>query len=130
MGHKGGFALIVLGLDHVQLAAPPGSEDEARRFFGSVLGWHEVPKPEALRPRGGVWFACGAHQVHIGIEADFHPARKAHPAFRVRDLDGLRRRLESAGIPVVDDARREEEGIRRFYASDPFGNRLEFIASP
>ncbi len=71
------------GIDHIQLAAPEGCEDEARNFFATLLGWTEIPKPENLRKRGGVWFQCGIHQVHIGVQKDFVPATKAHPAFQV-----------------------------------------------
>jgi catechol 2,3-dioxygenase-like lactoylglutathione lyase family enzyme len=110
----------------VQLAAPPGGEDDARRFYGELLGLAEIAKPEALRARGGVWFACGdSHQLHVGIEEPFAPARKAHPALAVDDLDGLAARLADAGVEVVwDDA---IPGVRRFYAADPFGNRVEFV---
>jgi len=104
-------------LDHVQLAAPPGCEAEARRFFGEVLGLREVEKPPALAARGGVWF----EQLHVGVEEDFRPARKAHPAFVVDDLDALAARL---GDVEWDDAL---PGTRRFYARDPWGNRLEFV---
>ncbi|MFD0671154.1 VOC family protein [Cohnella sp. GCM10027633] len=116
------------GIDHVQLAAPPGCEPEARRFFGGMLGWTEIPKPEPLRGRGGVWFECGgAHQVHIGVQRDFVPAAKAHPAFLVRDLASLREHLLRGGVSILDDDARAEEGVTRFYVSDPFGNRLEFM---
>ena len=115
------------GLDHIQLAAPEGCESEARRFFSSLLGWPEIPKPEALQARGGVWFQCGAHQVHIGVQRDFVPAAKAHPAFRVQNLDALRNDLLRNHIPVIDDEARVDERIQRFYIHDPFGNRLEFL---
>ncbi|TYP70050.1 glyoxalase [Paenibacillus methanolicus] len=115
------------GLDHVQLAAPEGCEEAARRFFGGLLGWPEIPKPEPLRARGGVWFQCGAHQVHIGVQKDFVPAAKAHPAFHVRGLMQLRDRLLERETPVIDDDARTEEGVARFYVRDPFGNRLEFM---
>ena len=116
----------VTGIDHVQLAAPAGREDEARAFFGEVLGLAERPKPEALVARGGVWFMCGEQQLHVGVEPDFAPARKAHPAFAVRGLDALQSRLETAGYETTsDDA--TIPGVRRFYAHDPFGNRLEFL---
>lgn len=116
-----------VGLDHVQLAAPEGGEGEARAFFNGVLGWAEVPKPEALRQRGGVWFQCGKHQVHIGVQPSFVPAKKAHPAFEVAGLDGLRAHLDRHHVRVIEDDARSEEGVRRFYAHDPFGNRLEFL---
>lgn len=117
----------MLGIDHVQVAAPVGSEAEARRFYGEVLGLTEVPKPAALQARGGVWFACGAHQLHIGVTERFSPADKAHPALQVRlaELDRLAGRLEAAGAPVRwDDA---IPGTRRFYTADPWGNRLELV---
>jgi catechol 2,3-dioxygenase-like lactoylglutathione lyase family enzyme len=117
-----GFAI-----DHVQVAAPPGCEDDARRFYGALIGFEEIEKPEALRPRGGVWFRVGPQELHVGVEEPFTPATKAHPAFRVDDLDALRARLEHAGVPISDD-----DGailnVRRFHAADPFGNRLEFLA--
>ncbi|NQX44391.1 VOC family protein [Paenibacillus tritici] len=115
------------GLDHVQLAAPEGCEAEARRFFNSLLGWPEIPKPELLQKRGGVWFQCGTHQVHIGVQRDFVPATKAHPAFHVQHLNKLREHLLQNNIQVTDDEARADEGVRRFYINDPFGNRLEFL---
>jgi catechol 2,3-dioxygenase-like lactoylglutathione lyase family enzyme len=118
------------GIDHVQLAAPPGSEERARAFFVGLLGLVELPKPPALAARGGCWFSCGAAQIHVGIEADFRPAKKAHPALRLRDAEvhaALRARLETAGVPVKDDGE-AVEGLVRFFAEDPFGNRLELVA--
>jgi catechol 2,3-dioxygenase-like lactoylglutathione lyase family enzyme len=115
----------ILGIDHLQLAAPPGCEQQARRFFGEVLGMRELSKPEALRDRGGVWFQCGSGQLHIGVEKDFAPSRKAHPAFAVEDLAALRQRLHAAGSETVEDSSLPWAG--RFYVSDPFGNRLEFL---
>jgi catechol 2,3-dioxygenase-like lactoylglutathione lyase family enzyme len=115
-------------LDHVQIAAPPGCEAEARRFYGGLLGLPEVPKPEPMRVTGGVWFALGAQGLHIGIEADFVPARKAHPAIRVAPeaLDALAAGLADAGETVSWDERLP--GMRRFYTEDPWGNRLELLA--
>lgn len=115
------------GLDHVQLAAPEGCEAEARRFFNGLLGWMEIPKPELLQKRGGVWFQCGIHQVHIGVQRDFVPATKAHPAFHVQHLNELREHLLQHHIQVTDDEARADEGVKRFYVNDPFGNRLEFL---
>lgn len=115
------------GLDHVQLAAPEECETDARDFFNKVLGWNEIPKPEMLRKRGGVWFQCGMHQVHIGVQKDFVPAIKAHPAFHVQNLDALRDDLNRNHIQVIDDEVRTDEGVKRFYINDPFGNRLEFL---
>ncbi|WP_174615492.1 VOC family protein [Virgibacillus ihumii] len=113
------------GIDHVQLAAPKGSEDEARNFFSNILGMEEISKPENLAKRGGVWFKCGTHQLHIGIQEDFIPAKKAHPAFHVENLEGLREQVINQGVKVKEDERLE--GAKRFYVNDPFGNRLEFL---
>ncbi len=115
------------GIHHVQVAMPAGREDEARAFYMGLLGLAETPKPENLRARGGCWFRSedGSVEVHLGVEAAFRPARKAHPAFLVDDLDVLRARIVAVGAEVVDDA--QLEGHRRFYGFDPFGNRLEFI---
>jgi catechol 2,3-dioxygenase-like lactoylglutathione lyase family enzyme len=114
-------------IDHVQLAAPRGCEEQARKFYVELLGMDEIPKPSLLATRGGVWFASGVVQIHIGVEENFQPARKAHPALRCRDYDGLLLRLRSAGVEVneVDDI----PGIRRAHTFDPFGNRLELIAA-
>jgi predicted enzyme related to lactoylglutathione lyase len=119
--------LAPIGLDHVQVAAPAGTEPDARRFYGELLGLAELTKPETLRGRGGVWFACGNHQLHVGIADPFAPATKAHPALLVRlaDLDRLARRLEAAGSTVQwDDA---IPGTRRFFTADPWGNRIELV---
>lgn len=117
-------------LDHVQIAAPADCEAAARRFFGELVGLAEVEKPEPLRARGGVWFAVGRGQLHVGVEADFEPARKAHVALRLgaAELDVLAERLVAAGVPVTwDDSL---PGERRFYSGDPWGNRIEFLARP
>ncbi|MDX6437947.1 MAG: hypothetical protein QOF45_530 [Gaiellaceae bacterium] len=117
----------MLAIDHIQLAAPPGCEEAARRFFGELLGLEEIPKPEAIRARGGVWFRVGAHELHIGVEADFTPARKAHPAFRTDDYDELRERLQAGGVEVADDD--AIPGVRRCFVADPWGNRIELISA-
>ena len=117
---------VLEGIDHVQLAAPPGCEAEARRFFGGLLGLEELEKPEPLRERGGVWFRVGAQQLHVGVEADFAPARKAHPAFAVLAYGTVRSRLRAAGVEIVDDT--SLPGVRRCYATDPWGNRIELVA--
>jgi catechol 2,3-dioxygenase-like lactoylglutathione lyase family enzyme len=120
----------IQGIDHVQLAAPPGCEDDARQFFGELLGLRELPKPPALAGRGGLWFQCGPQEIHIGIEKDFYPAKKAHPAIRLRDeasIKELKARLKSAGVAIRDD--RDIEDAARFFAQDPWGNRLEFVAA-
>lgn len=117
----------IIGLDHVQVAAPVGSEGDAREFYGDLLGLSELEKPEALRGRGGVWFACGPQQLHVGVIDDFVPAVKAHPALRVRqsDLDPIAERLAAAGTSVQwDDA---IPNMRRFYTIDPWGNRIELL---
>lgn len=115
-------------IDHVQIAAPPGCEAAARDFYGSLLGMKEIEKPPVLRARGGCWFECGTQQLHIGVEREFRPARKAHPAFAVLDIDELREALRGRGIAVIDDD--NLPGARRFYAEDPWGNRLEFVEVP
>ncbi|HEX3331559.1 MAG TPA: VOC family protein [Gaiellales bacterium] len=112
-------------LDHVQVAIPPGGEDAARRFYAGLLGLREMEKPEPMRATGGVWFEPG---VHLGVERDFAPARKAHPGLRVADLDAIAARLADAGADVEWDER--WPGVRRFYTRDPFGNRLELLADP
>jgi catechol 2,3-dioxygenase-like lactoylglutathione lyase family enzyme len=112
-------------IDHVQVAGPPGCEPAARAFYGAILGLREIPKPSALAARGGVWFALGRQELHVGIEADFRPALKAHPAFSCIDPEGLAHRLEAAGAPVSWNG--EVPGVRRFYTADPFGNRLEVV---
>jgi catechol 2,3-dioxygenase-like lactoylglutathione lyase family enzyme len=110
---------------HVQVAMPPGEEEQARAFYADLLGLAETPKPEHLAARGGCWFLGDELELHLGVEKDFRPARKAHPAFRVRGLSALREKLEEADIELVDDT--QLEGHERFYAYDPFGNRLELI---
>ncbi len=112
-------------IEHVQLAMPPGQEDEARRFYAGVLGVPELPKPPHLAARGGVWFERGELKIHLGVEKDFRPAKKAHPALLVSDLASLATSLRAAGCPVVDDE--PLEGYRRIYTADPFGNRIELM---
>ena len=115
----------IVGLDHIQLAMPPGGEVKARRFYGEILGLTEVAKPAPLVSRGGCWFEGRRAVVHLGVEENFVPARKAHPGFRVADLAEARRVLEAAGAPIVPD--NTLPNVRRFYTADPFGNRLELI---
>ena len=112
-------------IHHVQLACPAGSERVLRDFYGAVLGLAEVAKPPALAARGGCWFRGDGIELHLGVEHDFRPARKAHPGLLVQDLDGWARRLAAAGAPVHYDD--DFPGMRRFYTADPFGNRLEFL---
>jgi catechol 2,3-dioxygenase-like lactoylglutathione lyase family enzyme len=119
--------LPIIGLDHVQVAAPrtPGVEDQARAFYRDLLGLTELDKPPALKPKGGVWFALGRGELHVGLEDPFSPARKAHPALLVYGLDDLRAHIEAAGYAATDGE--EIPGARRFYVHDPFGNRLELM---
>jgi catechol 2,3-dioxygenase-like lactoylglutathione lyase family enzyme len=121
--------MSILGIDHVQLAAPPGCEDEARRFFAGVLGLEEIEKPPSLAARGGVWFGAGKQQIHIGVEGRFVPASKAHPALLVEPsrLDEMAERLAQDGAPVAWDD--ELAPLRRFYTADPWGNRIELVAA-
>lgn len=117
----------VLSLDHVQLAMPPGGESHAREFYGRLLGLREVEKPASLADRGGCWFAGPAVHVHLGVEDEFRPARKAHPALLVADVGAVAARLAAAGVQVVsDDA---NFGVTRCYVADPFGNRIELVAA-
>ena len=115
----------IKAIDHVQLAMPPGKEAEARAFYAGVLGIPEIPKPPNLAKRGGCWFGLGELKIHLGVEKEFHPARKAHPAFLVEDLDALQAVLVAAGYtPRTDEPR---EGYNRIYVDDPFGNRIELM---
>lgn len=116
---------MILGLDHVQVAMPAGQEDAARRFYGLLLGMEEVSKPAALAPRGGCWFRSGSAVLHLGVEEPFSPARKAHPAFLVEDLDDVQAVLTAAGHPCTRTDG-ELPGVRRFHTDDAFGNRIEF----
>jgi catechol 2,3-dioxygenase-like lactoylglutathione lyase family enzyme len=115
--------VAILGIDHVQVAAPRGCEPEARAFYGGLLGLEELPKPEALRARGGCWFRAGVDELHVGVEEPFAPARKAHPGLVVDDLADLTGRLRAEGIEVTPDE--TIPGVGRAYVADPFGNRLE-----
>jgi catechol 2,3-dioxygenase-like lactoylglutathione lyase family enzyme len=116
---------MIAGLHHVQLAMPRGKESDARAFYSGVLGMREVAKPPHLAIRGGVWFSTGATELHLGVEEDFRPARKAHPALLVRGLSELRGRCLSSGVSVEDD--QPLDGFDRCYVSDPFGNRIELL---
>jgi catechol 2,3-dioxygenase-like lactoylglutathione lyase family enzyme len=119
------LTMPILGIDHVQLAMPSGGEDKAREFYSGLLGIPEVPKPPNLASRGGCWFESGDLKVHLGVEPGFQPARKAHPAFLVDDLDEMTGLITRAGLPVhqVEPL----EGYNRIQCSDPFGNRLELM---
>ena len=113
------------GLHHLQLAMPRGAEETARSFYAGLLGLEEIPKPPNLARRGGVWFRLGTIQLHLGVEDDFRPAKKAHPAFHVEDLPVMVERCRQAGVPVVTDE--PLPGFDRVYVADPFGNRLELL---
>jgi catechol 2,3-dioxygenase-like lactoylglutathione lyase family enzyme len=115
--------VTILGIDHVQVAGPVGCEAAAREFYGALLGLEELPKPEPLRARGGVWFRAGAQELHVGVEDPFIPATKAHPGLVAADLDALRRELRTAQTGYVDDDK--IAGVDRLFVNDPFGNRLE-----
>ncbi|HYI21727.1 MAG TPA: VOC family protein [Candidatus Limnocylindrales bacterium] len=121
------MAVVVTGLDHVQGSIPPGGEDEARRFYVKLLGLREVPKPPALKVRGGLWLVGDGVHLHLGVEAEFRPARKAHIALLVDDLESCRSELVAHGVSVAEDDARLAVG--RFYAFDPFGNRVELVAA-
>ena len=119
----------VVGIDHVQVAAPIGCEAVARRFHGGLLGLPELEKPAALEARGGCWFACGPQQLHVGVSEPFAPATKAHPALRLRDAPALAElvaQLEAAGCPTRRDV--DLPGLARVFVDDPFGNRVELVA--
>ena len=116
-----------LAIDHVQLAMPAGEESMARRFYGDLLGMREIPKPAPLASRGGCWFASGSVQLHLGVEEDFRPARKAHPAIRVTGYAALLAKLELAGVDVIEAD--DLPDVQRAHIFDPFGNRIELIAS-
>ena len=113
-------------IDHVQLAMPPGEEERARAFFVGTLGMTEIPKPEELAKRGGCWFMSGDVQIHLGVEGNFRPAKKAHPALCCADYAALVKKLRARGIDVVETA--DIPAIQRAHIFDPFGNRIELIA--
>ncbi len=115
----------VIALEHVQLAMPAGEEDRAREFYAELLGIPERPKPPHLARRGGAWFEQGALKIHLGVDADFRPARKAHPALLVEGLADIVNALRKAGHSIADDE--PLEGFARVYVDDPFGNRLELM---
>lgn len=118
--------MLVSGFDHIQIAMPRGEESRARAFYGALLGFTEAAKPNALASRGGLWFVSPGLHLHLGVEDPFTPARKAHIAMLVEDIEVARSALRTAGVDVTDDD--PDIGVARFYANDPFGNRLEFVA--
>ncbi|MEO0913701.1 MAG: VOC family protein [Pseudomonadota bacterium] len=121
---------MILRIDHVQLAMPEGGEAAARAFYEGVLGLSEVEKPEGLRGRGGCWFEGGPPgapvRVHLGVEAGFRPARKAHPCFVVADIDAFSVRCAERGVSFLRDE--AVAGVMRGFLEDPFGNRIEVMA--
>ena len=116
---------LIHGLDHVQIAIPCDSEVVARKFYSKVLGLTEIPVPATLRHLGAIWFEHGSLRLHLGMDPEFHPARKAHPALLVRGLDSLAKHLAVERIPIMEAE--PIEGFRRFHVLDPFGNRIEFL---
>ena len=117
---------MIRALYHIQLAHPAGAEAAMRSFYCDLLGMTEIPKPAPLQGRGGFWASAAGLGVHFGVDPDFRPATKAHPAFVVADLDAMARRLTTAGHPVIRDD--SLPGIRRFFTTDPVGNRIEMMA--
>jgi catechol 2,3-dioxygenase-like lactoylglutathione lyase family enzyme len=118
--------MTILSIDHVQIAMPAGEEDKARAFYVDLLGFIETPKPSELAKRGGAWFQSQNVQLHLGVEADFKPARKAHPAFIVSDLDSLIAKVQIAGYET-DTSQPPLDGYKRAHVFDPFGNRIELM---
>ena len=116
----------ILSIDHIQIAMPPGEEATARAFYVNVLGFTEIPKPPELAKRGGAWFESGTTQLHLGVEPDFRPARKAHPAFVVDGLDTLLAKIQAEGFEV-DASQPALDGYKRAHVFDPFGNRIELM---
>ncbi|MEU7180730.1 MULTISPECIES: VOC family protein [Streptomyces] len=127
---------MITGLDHIQLAAPPGTEDALRAYYVDLLGMTERPKPPALAARGGCWFEAGTARIHLGIDPDHHPSKKSHPGIRVGgtshaveamgdEIDTFAAALAAGGAPVTWDD--NLPGHRRFFSVDPVGNRLEFL---
>lgn len=116
----------ILSIDHIQIAMPPGQEAKARAFYVNVLGFTEIPKPPELAKRGGAWFESGTTQLHLGVEPDFRPARKAHPAFVVDGLDTLLAKIQAEGFEV-DASQPALDGYKRAHVFDPFGNRIELM---
>ncbi|WP_397537801.1 VOC family protein [Rummeliibacillus pycnus] len=119
------MSFLFKSIDHIQLAAPKGSEEIARKFYKDILGFEEVEKPETLKKNGGVWFASGNIQVHIGIEEPFSPSKKAHPAFEIDNIEELKIYFSKNQVEYVEDELLP--GANRIYIFDPFGNRIELL---
>ena len=118
--------MAILSIDHVQIAMPAGGEERAREFYVNVLGFAEIPKPPELAKRGGAWFQSGDVQLHLGVESNFRPARKAHPALIVDDLDSLLAKAQDTGYDI-DSSQPPLDGYKRAHIFDPFGNRIELM---
>jgi len=118
---------MFLAIDHVQLAMPPGAEEAARAFYSGLFGMDEIVKPAELAKRGGCWFKSGRVQIHLGVEEDFRPAKKAHPALLCSIYAELLAKLRQAGMSVQEVS--DIPGVRRCHIHDPFGNRIELIAN-
>ena len=116
----------IISIDHVQIAMPAGGEEKARAFYASLLGFTEIPKPPDLAKRGGAWFQSGNVQLHLGVENDFHPARKAHPAFIVDEIEAVLEKVQLAGYET-DTSQPPLDGYKRAHIFDPFGNRIELM---
>jgi catechol 2,3-dioxygenase-like lactoylglutathione lyase family enzyme len=119
------LSVAITSFDHVQLAMPPGREAEAEAFYCGLLGFERVPKPPPVAKRGGCWFVSGPVKLHMGIDAEFRPVRKAHPGLIVDGFDALCSKLEASGVTVRPDT--TLPGVRRCYVEDPFGNSIELI---
>lgn len=119
------MSFVFKSIDHIQLAAPKDSEAIAKNFFNRILGLQEIEKPEALKKKGGVWFEFGNYQIHIGIEEPFAPAKKAHPAFEIENLEALKAHLTKSNVHFTADT--DLPGANRIYIHDPFGNRIELL---
>lgn len=119
--------MMSVSLHHVQVAMPVGGEDRARAFYSAMIGLTETPKPEDMRKRSGCWFEGGTARIHLGVEEDFRPARKAHPALQISDFSALKQKLFDAGYKISPS--NPIDGLSRFFVDDPFGNKVEIIAS-
>ncbi|KUP06924.1 glyoxalase [Bacillus coahuilensis m2-6] len=117
---------MIEGIDHIQITAPKGCEEEARAFYGGILKMVEIPKPSHLQLRGGCWFQCGNQEVHIGVEEPFKPTRKGHPGFIVKSIEEVKAHFDQKNVSFLEDE--PIEGRERIFVLDPFGNRLEFLS--
>ncbi|WP_310620494.1 VOC family protein [Flexibacterium corallicola] len=117
--------MSIIGLDHIQIAMPKGEEEKTRHFYGQTLGFEEVDKPAEIRGRGGAWFQAGPVNLHVGVQEDFVPARKAHPGFLVESLSDMEAKLEAGGYEFAHE--KQIKGYRRLFTEDPFGNRIELM---